>query len=311
MKTHIPGKWSKLAVVLLWMGGAAKALAGTWYCSPSDLFPLSDGIYDEQGKAFNQVDTEAQGNTKSLATFKEDVATAHLNNRGTVIGFEHGRGKTDHLYSLERSGGGHACNWLWPQGDSDYPGPTRLWYGKDYIADSVPHGNDGNGQYIEVHTGPNQVVDFYNFDWGLGTAISGDLLWWDTNLGRLVEQTGRQGIMGTHDANHYGNIDGMHTVLTISSQKEIAELGITALSKGDVMQNLSVTVHFGDGTSITQTEVISAGVGTDDTFFHFAAPSKTGIVGLEWQSDQKRPQFDDLAFIFRIRKPTGMVLSVH
>jgi hypothetical protein len=85
----------------------------------------------------------------------------------------------------------------------------------------------------------------------------------------------------------------------------IAEVGFTILSRnvgGDAVVN--VTANFsGGGSSSINGEVIGSALGSDDTFFHFAAPTGESITSLDFVNNgtgtdlQRRLPIDDFGFI--------------
>lgn len=312
-------KGSYVALALaVGLGMAAPARGGGWYTDVTDLFPTASGVYDESAYEANSVDAEAPGNAKTLAQFKSDLLAAYNGNYGDVIGFDHGRGPnpwgSQSLYRSEWSPGyGYAKNWIWQPGDSDYKCPTKLWYGKDYLANSAWDAGDGNGQYIEMSLA-TASYDFLEvrlqsnggYDWRTATSGPG-YLWkandanYDKNMNGLLdpgELAADTSCPGTLNQGSGWGGNGLTSKLdfTVKAGTHIKELAITSLAKTSHIEATTVTMtaSFSGGGSDVREYTVTA---DQDLFLYFAAPSGEDITALEWTADGTHLTLDDLAFI--------------
>jgi len=92
----------------------------------------------------------------------------------------------------------------------------------------------------------------------------------------------------------------------------VSEVAFTVLSRDPGGSNpggadVVVTALFSDGSMETITDNVDDPVGSDDTFFHFVAPSQESVVSLSFDNlslegtpNQRRLPIDDLAFLTRV-----------
>ncbi|MEM6313103.1 MAG: PEP-CTERM sorting domain-containing protein, partial [Planctomycetota bacterium] len=97
----------------------------------------------------------------------------------------------------------------------------------------------------------------------------------------------------------------------------VVEIGVVALSRSSnsAADNRSVTANFSGGGSVTLTDEILTGNGTDNTFFSIAAPTGESIVSVDFSGTGLSTSgdiggFDDLGFVTAvIPEPSSMLAA--
>ncbi|MCE5279737.1 MAG: PEP-CTERM sorting domain-containing protein [Planctomycetaceae bacterium] len=262
-----------VAVMLTVVGGAQ----GGAYLMITDFH--TTGVLDEQGTQANAIDLEAAGNVKTLAQFKQDVATAFNNGLGGVITFDDPMGYMNDsgpkVIGYGTAGSGRGYNFTGGAGlnNSNYMDePLKALYGVS--------------QDKTLQIGVARCLEA----WTLGASYVGvsgpSVLNPSVNGGATSSASGA---CMTPETNYWS---GDNSKETLSFGAGVVELSFVLLS---ATQNVNVWVKYADG-SLGDVRTITQTAG-EDVFVHFAGTAGNNIVEMTWDSDVARPAIDDMAFL--------------
>ena len=277
------------AVVVVALVCCVSEAASTWVYV-TDIYTTA--TYDISSA--NNVDRESATNTKTLAQFKTDVATAYVADLGGVCTFDNSDGLLGGAtagHGLSTGYSGRGDNYFWDTTDGQIA-PTRIIFGATQSKAVTIEPDDD----MEIWTSLGSTL-------GLPTSSPADK--WG---GGVIDEgacLAPQLDWRVNDTDHFAEL--------FLGGESIIELAVTALAAADA-RDWTLTVTLDDDDTMTQTFTTAAGVGLDDVFAYFAAPAGRSIVAFKWEVpnsyDNMRPRIDDLAIIITPEPATLALLLI-